>query len=412
MINDFFNLSFKEIKRNKKIHSLILILTLLFIVLFVDCIFIKNFNAFYDSVVENNIQFRTFNFNDFSEEKKDYEKVSKIDHIVEIIDNRFYTTAFDTDIKINGVNGRLGLSYGTKNIVPKTIVGKNIEDLNPGEIICPYKFIPDSDSSSIFSSLDENKIIDSSKSLNLEFNALIKRRETILENNQPVEQEINETKKLKIVGLYDNTLMLNDYNSCYALPKDMEDIHNLQASTSFPEVIGSYNVVVDKESNVEKVRKEITSLGIEVGETNGSIDKKVLKPIILVAKLLFAIIFITACIILFNYINKRIKDEKKYFGILRAGGYNKKEIITKEITTSNFLVAISFIFSFIIYNILFIILNNTLFKMFSYMGFAIKNSIVITLILFILIVFIACILTSLLLIHNLKNTVMDTIKEE
>ena len=188
--------------------------------------------------------------------------------------------------------------------------------------------------------------------------------------------------------------------------------HDLQTSSSYPEIIGSYNVVVDKESNVEKVRKEITNLGIEVGETNGSIDKKVLKPIILVAKLLFAIIFITVCILLFNYINKRIKDEKKYFGILRAGGYNKKEIITKEIITSNFLVAISFIFSFIIYNILFIILNNTLFKMFSYMGFAIKNSIVLTFLLFILIVIIVCILTSLLLIHNLKNTIMDTIKEE
>ena len=103
MINDFLKLSYKEIKRNKKNQSLILILTLLFIVLFVDFIFIKNFNAFYDYVIENNIQFRTFSFNDFSEEKKDYEKVSKIDHIVEIIDNRFYTTAFDTDIKLNGV---------------------------------------------------------------------------------------------------------------------------------------------------------------------------------------------------------------------------------------------------------------------------------------------------------------------
>ena len=50
--------------------------------------------------------------------------------------------------------------------------------------------------------LVKNKIIDSSKSLNLEFNALIKRRETILENNQPVEQEINETKKYYPFNIY------------------------------------------------------------------------------------------------------------------------------------------------------------------------------------------------------------------
>ena len=59
MISDYISSSLKNIRRNKKNVVLIVIFALLFLLLFLDVIFIKNFNGYFDYAVNNNVGFRT-----------------------------------------------------------------------------------------------------------------------------------------------------------------------------------------------------------------------------------------------------------------------------------------------------------------------------------------------------------------
>lgn len=414
MIIDFFVNALTNIKRNNKNNILILIFSLLLFLLFTDLIIIKSFYEYYDYSINKNIGFRTLNiYNPSIPSEKALKELENIRHVSEVYGSMYGSTAVSSNINDNGLNGWIGLQYGTINTAPLSLVGKNIEDLESGELICPYEFYPDSNYNSPFD-IDESKILKEKDTLNR--NILIKYTATHQEviENKIVENNKEYTRKMKIVGLYDETIFRNGINVCYATPEDIKEIqlayNPFLATTGYD----SINVVVDEKENINKVRKDIQNLGnyIIEKETIAYIDKN-FTTILFSLTIITAIIIISSILfILKNYIKKKIKNESNYLGILRSCGYTKKQIILQEIIENNIILIFSFIISITLFNIIFIILENKIFKYYKYIGFNISNSIYLIFIIFIVVLLISNLLKYYLVNKTLNNKIAELFKEE
>ncbi len=374
MIFDYLKESINNIRRNKKNKTLIIIFTLLFVLLFIDIIFYKNFKEFINLSTNKNVGFRTFTvykekitFNSAVAELKN------IEEIVEVFPSSYYSYGIETDIRTNNLDGEIDLLYGTKNITPKSILGKQIEELQTGEIICPYDFYPDTSAYSL--KIDSSKIIKPDESLNYEFNAFYLNVKII--DDKPIPDKERAIKKFKIVGLYDNKLVMNQNNQCYITPQDMKTLQSslnphLNYETSNDVFV---YVVIDNAKNLDKVQEELKKIGYNLSQdTLMSIDKKSINLIITLSMTFLIVVIFTIILIQFSYINKKLENESQYLGILKACGYNKKQIILKQFVDVITTLTIIFIISITIFNILFILTINSSFNSFKYIGFEMSNS--------------------------------------
>lgn len=410
---DNIKISLRNINRNKKNKILIFIFTLLFFLLFIDIIIIKNFYEYYNYSINKNIGFRTlYVFNTNLTNNQAINELKKINHIVEVYGSSYDNTAVSSNLTDNGLNGWIGLIYGTENTAPSSIVGKNISNLKPGEIICPYKFYPDSNYNS-FLNIDESKFLTKDDILNKEIIITYTSTTTEIVDNKPIEKSQDYNKKMKIVGLYDETTFKNGINVCYASPKDIKEIQDAYNPYLANEKFSSLNVVVDTRKNIPEVKKSIQNLGnyIIEKETIAYIDKT-FTNILFSLTSIFAIIIISSILfILKNYIKKKIKDESSYLGILRACGYTKCNVIKQVIIENSIILLSSFIISFTIFVIIFKVLENTILKYFNYIGFAISNNILLLFISFIIVLIISELLCYFLIKKKINITITDLLKE-
>lgn len=414
MIVDFLKNALRNIKRNKKNKLLIIIFIFLFFLLFIDVIIIKNFYEYYDYSINKNIGFRTlYVYNPSTSSEEAIKEINKVEHVSEVYISNYDQVAVSSNINDNGLDGWIGLKYGSVNTAPSSISGKNISEIQPGEIICPYEFYPWSDYSSILD-IDESKFLSEKDILNKTITISYKSRKSEIIDNQVVEKDDVHTKKMKIVGLYDETIFRNGINVCYATLDDIKEIQNAYNPFLATQEFASLNVVVDEESNIKEVRKNIQNLGgyqVEK-ETIAHIDKT-FTSILFSLTIIFAIIVIGSILfILKNYINKKIKSESNYLGILRASGYTKKQVITQEIIENTLVLLISFIVSATIFTIIFTILEDKIFKYFKYIGFTVSNNIILIFIIFIVVLFISEILNYYLVNKKINNSISTILKEE
>lgn len=412
MIKDFIIYSLKDIKRNKKNVILIIIISLLLLLLYIDVTFYKNFNDYLDSATNKNIGFRTLSiYNGARSEEESLKKLKNTNHIVEMYRSRYDSFALDTDLTNTGLDGRIGLLYGTENITPSSIVGKSMKDLNSGELICPYTFYPSSDSDL---KTDENKMFSPEDTLNREFNATYYIYNIEINDNEVADELTSDTKKFKIVGLYDSTLVMNSNNNCYATPEDIKELSDfLNPPLEDLSTYTNLYVVIDEVKNVSSVKKELQKMGFEVSaETNASIDKNVLTIITILCTSFFIIIIATFSYVFINYMKKNIIRESKYLGILRACGYIKKDIISKQIVNNLIILFFSFIISILVFSISFIILDKNIFKYFKYIGIKINSNISLLIILSIIVTLAMIIIVSLLTKNVLNQEINNLLKEE
>lgn len=412
MIHDNLIYSFKNIKRNKKNLTLIIILSLLFILLYIDVIFFKNINGFINASINRNTGFRTITV---TKESISYleglKELRKVEHISEVYIPSYDRYSIETDININGLDGELELLYGTSNITPKTIVGKQMNELESGEMICPFVFYPDSGSYDF--KIDENKIILPEDSLNYEFDVFYLNVKMI--DGKTVVDEERAVKKFKIVGLYDNKLIMNLNNQCYITPDDMKVLQDsLNPQTNYEDMDYTFaRVVIDDTRNLDNVKKNLRNLGYDFGNsTSTSIDTDAVNKITLLTITLFIIIICTIFLLLLMNLNKKIKDEYKQIGILRACGYTKKQVINKQNVECLVILFISFIISLILFSILFILIKDNLFKFTYYIGYKVENNIIILIILSILITLISSFFNYLLLFKKIDTPIDNILKEE
>ena len=414
MIWDYLKNALRNIKRNKKNKILIIIFCLLFFLLFIDVIIIKNFYEYYDYSINKNIGFRTlYVYNSSTTPDEAIKEINKLEHVSEVYISNYGETAVNFKFNDNGSDGWIGLKYGSINTAPSSISGKNISDLQPGEIICPYEFYPDSNYSSILD-IDESKFLSEKEILNRTITISYKSINSEIIDNQVVETSTVHTKEMKIVGLYDENVFRNGINVCYATIEDIKEIENAYNPFLATQDFASLNVIVDEKTNIKEVRKNIQNLGgyIVEKETIAHIDKT-FTSILFSLTFIFAIIVIGSILfILKNYINKKIKSESKYLGILRSCGYTKKQVITQEIVENSLILLISFIVSATIFTIIFAILEDKIFKYFQYIGFTVSNNIILIFIIFIIVFVISEILNYYLVNKKINNSISDILKEE
>jgi len=410
MISDYIKDSLKNIKRDKSNIILIIVFTLLFILLFTDTIFIKNFFGYINYAVNTNINFRTFtadkhdtNFTESAEELK------KLKHVTEVYIAAYGNFSIESDLTLNDLDGFLELEYGTENTAPDSVMGKNIEDLNSGEMICPLEFYPDSLTSE--TKINKDYIWPADKTLNYEFMMYFPM-------NKVVDNDIVEgtgERKFKIVGLYNNRLVMNENNVCYITPQDMEYFHtNLNPHINYNEDdYAMVHVVADKASNLSKVKKEVENLGYYVSEDNSmTFDEKIVGTITLLG-ISFFIIIIGTILFLFNsFLKKNIKRRIRQLGILRSCGYTKKEILKKEIVRNALILFICFIISSIIFSILFSKIIVNFFEYTTYVGFYVKNSYVLLLLIFIIVLVILLNIDIRMIRKNIDKPIYELLKEE
>lgn len=414
MINDYLKKSLINIKRNKKNKILIVIFTLLLFLLFIDTIIIKNFYEYYDYAVNSNIGFRTLSvFYNIESDEEATSTLKNIEHVTDVYKGLYNSIGVQSNIYDNGADGWIGLNYGTINTVPKSIKGKQVSEINPGEIICPYEFYPDGDYGNPLN-IDETKFLSYKDTLNREILLTYYLNNTKIVNNEVVEEKTELTKKMKIVGLYDEKIFRNGINVCYASPDDIKDIVDAYNASLDNEMYYPFNVVVDKEENVEKVKNMINKIqGYEISEnTVAYIDKGFTSILFSVTFIIGLTIIITILFVLKNYINKKIKDESKYIGVLRSCGYTKKQVIICEIFENSIVMLISFIISTVIFSSIFKLLENNFFKYYKYIGFNISNNIIVLLIIFMIVIAISESVNYFLLNKHLRNPISDILKDE
>ena len=139
-----------------------MIISLLFILLFIDAIFMKNYYGYLDYNNLMDIDFRTFAVTrPASEVEEDYSDIKNLEYVSEVYESKYRNTYVASDLNFSGLDGGIELLYGSSNIVPKSIEGKSINNLKSGEMICPYDFYPDPDA--FYEKIDENKIISAKK---------------------------------------------------------------------------------------------------------------------------------------------------------------------------------------------------------------------------------------------------------
>ncbi len=407
MIIDFLNSAIKNILRNTKNKILIIIFTLLFILLFVDVIFLKNFNDYIDYAVNNNIGFRTFYiYSENKEEQESIDEIKKLDHVLDVYNTKYSIFVGETDLTFTGLDGELAIKYGTQNTIPKSIIGKSIADIKSGEIICPYVFYPDSNASLL--NIDKDKIIEPDKALNLEFNLYYNKR-----NSETNRDDITkESKKFKVVGLYDSTQVMNYNNECYLNSEDIKFLIDSEFYQTNDELT-YLSVIADKQENIEQIKNEISNMGYMVDEgTTVGFDTSNTTMILTLSSVLFLIIWIAIFFIIVNYANKNLKEEGKYLGIIRACGYNKKQIILKYITEKIVMISISYLISLPIFLVMFNISKNSLFKKYNYLGFYVNNNLLILITLFFMVLIFSIIIDYYIVNSYLKNSVTNNMKEE
>ncbi len=406
MIKDLVSNSFKLFKRNKKNKILITIFSLLFFLLFVDIIIMKNFMSYYNYAINNNIGFRTLSVDYLTGNKDDaIKELEQIEHVSEVYPNLYDGVSIDSDLTLNGLDGSIYLSYGSKNTAPQSIKGKNIDELSPGELICPHEFYPDSNISDILH-IDESKFLYEKDILNREITGTY--YVPVTDGLEIKEEEY--TKKFKIVGLYDGNVFRTGINNCFAT---MQDIMEIQKSYNSYEYV-TLNVIVDKNKNIDTVSQDIKKLGnYEVGDnTVAYIDKMFVGNLFFITIFFVVIIVYSILLILKNYISKKIKNDSKILGILRSCGYTKKQIIIQEIFENIFVLGISFLISSTLFSVLFLILEKNLFYYFKYINFFVSNNVLLLISIFIVVLFIAELINYYLLNKKLSNQICDILREK
>ena len=414
MLKEFIKYSLKEIKRNKKNKILIIIFSLLFFLLFIDIIIIKNFYDYYDYAINTNIGFRTLNVYYNSNTKKEaIAELESIEHVSEVYEGIYKETAVQTDITDNGSNGWIGFIYGSKNTAPISIKGKNIDELLPGEIICPYEFYPDSNYDNPLN-IDESKFLSEKETLNRNIIVKYNSYKSNIVNGKLIEDQEEQVKNMKIVGLYDESIFKNGINVCYATFTDIKDIVDaynppIEDSSYYP-----LHIVVDEEKNVKEVYKNIQRLKkYEINEeTIACLDKGFVSVLFSVTLIFAMTIIISFLIILKNYITKKIKSESKNLGILRACGYTENQVIIKEVLENSIVQLISFIISASLFSTLFLLLEERIFKYFKYIGFNINNNLATLIITFVFILIISEIINYYLVRKKINNPISSILKED
>lgn len=393
--------SLLRIKRHKENIYFILIMAIFTIILLTALNVYYNINSFIDKSINSNIGFRTisvspkFDYNDLGQDE-----LSKINHVIEVYSSFYDSAVIESDLTINGLDGKVELLYGTNNTIPDIVYGTTIT--KKGETVCPINFYPDS---SVYSSkINESKILPNEKYLNKTFNVKYYSYEFI--GNRLVEKD-EFIKSLKIVGFYDNKKNLNFNNQCYVLPEDMKDVRNATIIDDSNSSTPYFSVVVDDVTNVKYVENELQKLKYTNFETKNMIDSELINIISLSCLITLILVVLIVIFISGFYTKKRMINEMKFIGVLKVCGYDSKLIHRLYFYQTLIINSISSLLGFIIFTFGFSIIKNKFLNIFKNVGIIFSISMFSILLTFLIVVGLSLIFTTFRTIKLTNKKIRD-----
>ncbi len=393
--------SLLRIKRHKENIYFILIMAIFTIILLTALNIYYNINSFIDKSINSNIGFRTisvspkFDYNDLGQDE-----LSKINHVIEVYSSFYDSAVIESDLTINGLDGKVELLYGTNNTIPDIVYGTTIT--KKGETVCPINFYPDS---SVYSSkINESKILPNEKYLNKTFNVKYYSYEFI--GNRLVEKD-EFIKSLKIVGFYDNKKNLNFNNQCYVLPEDMKDVRNATIIDDSNSSTPYFSVVVDDVTNVKYVENELQKLKYTNFETKNMIDSELINIISLSCLITLILVVLIVIFISGFYTKKRMINEMKFIGVLKVCGYDSKLIHRLYFYQTLIINSISSLLGFIIFAFGFSIIKNKFLNIFKNVGIIFSISMFSILLTFLIVVGLSLIFTTFRTIKLTNKKIRD-----
>lgn len=358
---NLLDISFKRVKKNKKNLYYLFLILFLNIILLLVLAFSTNFLEFVNNTITKNIGFRSL---DVLLDDKDLDRVRNIDGVVDVHSSFYDASGVVSSFKNDYFDGNISLNYGSHNTLPLNIVGDSFDDEDSGVAICPIYFFPDTFANNLV--YETKNKLNGYDLLNTTFDV---KYYSYINYGNSFEKDKEYTKTFKIIGLYNSNDLVIPSNTCYVPFKDIKDINDkfLDNTSTY-----SYIVVVDKNSNVDKVTDSLKSMGYLDATKRMHVDTSITNTITIASIIVLFIIILIIFILTISLIKKKSINESKYIGILKALGYDNKRIIILYTLEIFLLNLFAFLISLIIFLIIYYILKNTLFASLIYSGFKIK----------------------------------------
>ena len=323
-LRDYFNEVIYYLKSQKiKVSLLIAFFTLLFLVFNILIQVSANFTQLFNDYTKNYSEARSLLV---------YKEMNYSDIVSDLIDREHVVIVYNQDYNmatgyLNIVNKKIYVNIKPLNNIysPKIISGRKVNNSN--EMICPKYLAKNiSDLTTISDVINMKDYVN--KELNLSY------KKEIFRDLYTIDTIKEYSRKIKIVGLYDDGYSTGMFYDCYMLDETLKEIVEEERIVYSDEYLSqvkveenglSTSVVVDKLENVDTVSKQLKEDGYIV-ERQLAIKTELLENINLISKILTVIMFLFISIIFVIYLGNMIKKQKRDIGLYKLFGFTNRQI--------------------------------------------------------------------------------------
>ena len=334
--------------RNKRNIFLIILFLICFILVNFTIIYYQNHIYKLNKSINDSIDGRTImispNMNDINTEedainyKYDYDKINSINYVIASFPAKIQS-GYDTSLKDDYYDGHIGLRYGSDKILTIDVIGRKMSEEERNVMICPTKFFPMSYSEE---ELEDAKFIDGRTLIGKKIDVMY----NLYEKNEKGKNVVVGQRKIpfEIIGVYDNELAYEGYNTCFAGGKQLYEMYDDYLGKLNSYQLYSLDVIVDNVKNVNSVKSELSKLGYKT-MPKVFIDYDELLQIEMICIGIIVITSILTLGISALYIKKYVIYSSYDIALLYALGYSKKKIEKIYFYNVLYVIGIGFVIS-------------------------------------------------------------------
>ena len=335
--------------RNKRNIFLIILFLICFILVNFTIIYYQNHIYKLNKSINDSIDGRTImispNMNDINTEedainyKYDYDKINSINYVIASFPSLISGGGYDSSLKDDYYDGRIGLKYGSDKILTMDVIGRKMSEEERNVMICPTKFFPMSYSEE---ELEDAKFIDGRTLIGKKIDVMY----NLYEKNEKGKNVVVGQRKIpfEIIGVYDNELAYEGYNTCFAGGKQLYEMYDDYLGKLNSYQLYSLDVIVDNVKNVNSVKSELSKLGYKT-MPKVFIDYDELLQIEMICIGIIVITSILTLGISALYIKKYVIYSSYDIALLYALGYSKKKIEKIYFYNVLYVIGIGFVIS-------------------------------------------------------------------
>ena len=336
-------------KRNKRNIFLIILFLICFILVNFTIIYYQNHVYKINKSINDSIDGRTVmispNMDNIKTEedainyKYDYDKINSINYVIASFPSLISGGGYDSSLKDDYYDGRIGLKYGSDKILTMDVIGRKMSEEERNVMICPTKFFPMSYSEE---ELEDAKFIDGRTLIGKKIDVMY----NLYEKNEKGKNVVVGQRKIpfEIIGVYDNELAYEGYNTCFAGGKQLYEMYDDYLGKLNSYQLYSLDVIVDNVKNVNSVKSELSKLGYKT-MPKVFIDYDELLQIEMICIGIIVITSILTLGISALYIKKYVIYSSYDIALLYALGYSKKKIEKIYFYNVLYVIGIGFIIS-------------------------------------------------------------------